>query len=709
MSEDRDPDFDAISERDIFAEAKDRLGISLAAESHNNRLAKSDLLFREGEQWDDDTVMTSASQDEVELTINFTDTLVGRVVNNMAEREPRGKCHPVGDGADTERADVINGIGRHIEYRSEASVAYDGGADSAVTIGWGWWELLSEFETPKSFNKEIRISPIMNSFSVHADPAAIMPTACDMRWCLMTVDMSRTEYKRQYPKAKNASWSDVGIGDDAGDWEEKERVRLAKYFRIREKSEKLCRIKRQSGEEYTRFKSELPILPEGDTIVEERESSRQQVEMFRLNGTKVVEREILPGSFIPIIRCQGNARNIDGKIYRRGMVRSLQDPQRMVNYGEVAKIKRLGLAPKAPWVVAEGQVDGHPEWDNANTQSYSVLTYKPVTVMTAQGEQVLPPPQRQPPAQIEAGFSEFVQGMRSNLLAIAGMPNEPGQDQEQGQVVSGKALNRRDKLSDQSHSQYYKNQKLAIAHTWRIMLEWIPHYYSEERMQRIIGDDGKPQMVKLNEKMAGQGVNSVKNDISVGRYDVVMDSGPSYETKREEGSESLLELASSPTLGPIVAKTAPDLVFRGMDFPYAEEIADRLAAQTPEGLKQIMESLPKEARAVVQSLAGENAQLKQALQEAQLENKYKLAATHMQTTVKAHDVEESNKTKRADTESRERTQIETTKMKIHGELLREEIGVTGKILDTHAKAGHEERAQERMIEAGEQAENGAGK
>jgi len=327
-----------------------------------------------------------------------------------------------------------------------------------------------------------------------------------------------------------------------------------------------------------------------------------------------------------------------------------------------------------------------------------VLTYKPVTIQTSQGDMLLPPPQRQPPAQMEAGFAEFTQTMRSNLLAIAGMPNEPGQDNTQGQVVSGRALQQRNKLSDQSHSQYYKNQSLAIAHTWRIMLQWLPHYYSDERLHRIIGEDGKPSMVKINEQ--SDGVGAVKNDVTVGRYDVVMNAGPSYETMREEASESLLELAGSPTLGPIVAKTAPDLVFRSMDFPYAEEIADRLMAQTPEGLKTLMESMPKDARAVVQSLAAENDQLKQALQQAQNEMKYGIAKAHLAATVKAHDVEETNLTRRLDTQSRERTALAV-----------EEIAAGGKILDTHAKAHHEERAQARMIEAAEHAErnpNGAG-
>jgi hypothetical protein len=704
---DLDPDFLAISEADIFDEAAERLKISMDADSDDRTKAKDDQLFREGENHWDNNFVTTESQQSPELVINFTDTLVGRVVNSIAEREPRGKCHPIGDGADIERADVINGLGRHVEYRSEASVAYDIAVDCAVTFGWGWARLMAEYASPDSFDKEIRIVPIMNAFSVYPDSGSIMPTASDMNWCLISLKMVRTEYKRLYPRMDNIAWK-VGQ-DDRSDWEDKNEIRLAEYFRIREKTDTLYQIEAQ-GQKYTCFKGELPTPEQlaqiGGRVVAERESSRRQVEWFRLNGKRVIERAILPGTYIPVVRCQGNARNIDGKVYRRGMVRFLQDPQRMVDYGEVAKIKRLGLTPQSPWVVAEGQLDGHPEWTDSNIAAYPVLTYKPVTVTTAQGETPLPPPSRQPPAQVEAGFSEFVSGMRSNLLAIAGMPNEPGQDAQNGPVVSGRALLRRDKLSDQSHSQYYKNQKLFIAQIWRVMLEWFPHYYSEERMQRIIGEDGKPQMVELNKD---DGTGAIKNDLTVGKYDVVMDAGPSYETKREEGADALLELCGSPSLGPIIAKTAPDLVFRSQDFPYSEEIADRLTAQTPEGLKNIMEQLPKEARAIVQSLSTENAGLKQALQQAQLEQKYGLTKAHLDATVKAHDVEESNKTKREDTQSRERTALALQAMKGHVELAKEEISVGGELMNTHVEAKYHEREADRMIKDAEKAEktNGA--
>lgn len=709
-ADDSHREFLAISEKDIWEEAKDRLAIVLDKESKDRPRAMTEILFREGEGHWDGSVVTSSSQELPELVINLTDALCMRVENNLREQELSGKAHPVGDGGDVDVAEIINGIGRHVEARSEAEIAYDTADKSAITHGWGYFRIVAEWEHPKSMRKDLRILPIRNVFTVYMDPSAIMPSGCDQNWCLISVKMPRTEYKRRYPRAENAAWTDFGRDSGTNDWEDKESIRLAEYFRIREIPEKLYNLRNTaSGEGRAYYESELPqTLAMGWEIDGERPSFRRRVEWFRLNGLKVVEREVLPGEWIPVFRVEGNVVDIDGDVMRRGMIKSMMDPQRMVDYGEVAKIRRLGLTPQSPWVAARGQTEEHPEWTNSNRQPNTVLIYDPVTVVTAQGEVPLPPPQRQPPAQIEQGFSEFVQGMRTNLLAVAGMPNEPGAD-KQGQVVSGVALDKRQLLSDQSHLQYAKGRKSAVTQCWRVMVSWIPAYFNDPgRVQRIIGADSQPQLVTLNTKDPNDPMQKVMNDLGVGRYDVVMDTGPSFETKRTEGAENLLEMLKIEALAEIIAKIGPDLVFRSIDHPYMQELADRLSAQTPDGLQKIMEQLPERAKSIVKALSNENASLKQALQQAQQEMKTGLAKAHLQATVKAHDVEESNKTKRLDTESRERTQIHTTAMKIHGELAREEIAVGGELMNTHAEAKHHLKEATLMIEHADRAEtNGA--
>jgi len=698
-------EFAAITEPAIWAEARDRLQISTQAESKNRPAAKEALRFREGDQWDHSTT-TTMSEDEPELVINLTDALCMRVENNIRQQRPRGKCHPVGDGADVELAEIINGIGRHVETRSEASVAYDMAARHALTAGWGYFRLIAEYVSPKSFQKDLRILPIRNIFTVNMDPSAIMPSGADQNWCLISTKMPREEYRRRYPDLGAVNWEDTGGERDKLDWEDAQDVRLAEYFRIREIPQKLYLIRGQGGEEFTKYRNELPRDPatgkvlsmdalsemlaeRGLRIDGERESSKRQVEWFRLNGLRVVQREQLPGSYIPVFRVEDRATDIDGDILRRGMVANMMDPQRMVNYGEVAKIKRLGLAPKAPWVGAEGQFEGREEWDDANQKTYSKLEYKPVVIETAGGPILIPPPARQEPAQIEAGFSEFVQGMRSNLLGVAGAANEPGQDQQGGPVVSGRAIDRRQWLTDQAHFHVYDNLTQAIAQLWRVMVEWIPEYFWEPgRIQRVIGEDSVPQMVALNAPEEDEGIKRIKNDLSIGRYDVVMDTGPGYETRREEGAQNLIDMVKVPALAEIVSKVAPDLLFRSIDHPYMQELADRLAANTPEGLKKVMEGLSSRARSLVQSLANENAQLKQQLQQVQADLKYGITKAHLAAEVKAHDTNVSTAAKVHDTLVRADTALSA-----------EAIRAAGKMVDAGADRGHEAGMFEAQIMA----------
>jgi len=700
MTATRDPEFDAISEKDIFEEARDRLQIALDIEGENRNKGKLDLQFREGDgQWDHE-VVTTASAERPEVTINLTDALCQRVENNMREQERSGKAHPVGDGGNVEVAELIDGILRHVETRSSAQIAYDTAGRSAITNGFGYFRAIAEYEHPRSMRRDIRILLIRNVFSVYMDPSAIMPAGEDQNWCILSIMQKRAEYRRLNPRMPMSDWNDVGRGDSAS-WDNKEEIRLAEYFRIREKEEKLYGLRNAlTGAEMTRFESEMPeILPAGWAIDGERDSTRRAVEWFRLNGLKVIDRQQLPGQWIPVFRVEGVVTDIDGKIIRRGMVRNMMDAQRMVNYGESAKIRRLALTPQSPWVAAEGQLEGHLEaWNNAHLNPYVPLFYKPITVTGSQGDILVPPPQRQQPAQIEAGFSEFVQGMRSNLLAVAGMPNEPGAD-KQGQVVSGIALDKRQILSDQSHLQYAKNLDAAVTQCARVIVEWIPAYYNEpNRIQRIIGADSQPKLVTLNQPDPNDPTGKLLNDVSLGRYDVVLSTGPSFETKRQEGAENLLEMLKIEALAEIIAKTAPDLVFRSIDHPYMQELADRLMAQTPDGLKQIMEQLPERAKAIVMALSNENANLKQALEQAQMEQKYGLAKAHLAATVKAHDVEESNKTKRLDTQVRADTARFDTIVKSHTQLADTEIKAGASLMNTHAEAKHHKEEAEAMIE-----------
>lgn len=706
----------AVTNEEVFLEADERLRISIEANGENTKFAIEDLEFEDGHQWPDDLANMRRIDKRPTLTINLTRSMVRRVCNNMRQQRPRIKVHPVGDGARIEDAKVVGGLIRHIETISKASVAYDAGGESAVKIGWGYWRVLSEYVDEMSFDQELKIAAIRNAFRVYDDPSCQLPTGQDREWCLITEEMSRQKYKRKYPKAENLEYQRGGPGDDGKLWESKEKIRLAEYYRIQKTPERLYQLTDGTmlfEKDLKRLRAALEAKnifvatdPESGEEIS-RMSHRREVQWFRLNGRRVVEKRTIPGRWIPVVRCLGNLLDLNGQIRIRGMIRDLKDSNRMLNYWATCETEIVALAPRAPYIAAEGQLDGHPEWKDANQKPYSSLTYNIVhTNPDDPNSPVLPPPARTEAVQVPAGIVNARQSAKLDLMELAGMPHEPGRDTP-GVVVSGKALRERQALSDIGHFQYYDNQTMAIAFTGDILLDQIPYYYSTAKMQRIIGEDGVPQMIGINQRQKtgvgpdGQAIFEVKNNLTMGRYDVVMDTGPGYETKRQEQAELTVDLLRIPALAEVAVKAGADQIFRnfGMD-----DMADRLVASNPQGLQKAIAELPKEAQAIVQSLFGQLQQAQQTIQTQALEIKYGIQKEHLKAAVKAHDVEETNKTKRMDTAAWTRTELEKQAMGDTTKRDVAEIQTAGKLMDSHIGGQYDREASRMALEAAERAE-----
>ena len=693
----------------IFAEAAERLRICQQAEGANRNNAVIDLEFEDGQQWPDDLYNMRKVQRRPTLTINHTRTMVKRVVNNMRQQRPRIKVHPVGDGADVDLAKKIGGLIRHIETRSDGATAYDTGGESAVKIGWGYWRVLSEYVDEDSFEQELKLMSIPNTFTVYMDPAAILPAGEDMEWCILSEKMKRTEFERKYPKEEQSEWREGAAGDQLADWETKEEIRLAEYFRVKKVKDVLLKLSDgrsvyQSDYDKSRDVYESAGITiahnlRGDEI--RRPTYRRQIEWFRLNGSTVVQHIELPGRWIPVIRCEGNVLYLNGQVRKRGMIRDMMDAARMYNYWRTKETEAFALSSLAPWTGTTQHFEGHPEWSDANQKPYSHLTYNPAFIEQPDGSKTpLPPPQRVEPVAIPAGFVNAAESAAKDLMALAGMPHEPGQDKP-GEVVSGKALRERQALSDIGHFQYYDNQTRAIAHTGRLLLDLIPHYYSEQRMQRIIGDDGTPSVTAINQP--DPTTQKIKNDVTVGRYDVVMDTGPGYETKRQEGADMMIDLMKTP-VGELIAKVGADVFLRSLDFAGAQELADRVMPQTPQGMQKAMEGLPDQAKNIVTAMQQHVTQLTQQLQQAQLEIKYKgsiehgwmeteLAKERMKTDTQAHDAAVKAHTAHVDTHTRAQASIAVA-----------EIGAAAQIMNTHVEASHQKELAKETAKAAERVE-----
>jgi len=606
----------AIPADSRIQEAIDFLKFSNEADTENRQKGLDDLKFSSGDQWPIEVQNSRHLEARPCLTINKLDAYVRQIVNQMRQSRPRMRAHSMNSEANAKVADIITGIFKHIEVNSDADTAYDTAGEYAVRIGWGYWRVITDYVREDSFDQEIFIRPIDNPFSVYFDPNSIQPDGSDAEKVLITTLMSKDDFRLQYPGADDGGdFNQRGTGDFDPDWVQKEDIRVAEYFYVERKKTKLLLL--SDGTKV--YKDEAPspeiLAAAGIMVVGERETMRKQIKWCKLTGLEILEERDWSGRYIPVVPVYGQQLTVEDKRKKYGLVRNAKDAQRMYNYWQTSLTESIALAPKAKWLLAEGQDEGHEnEWAQANIKSMPVLRYKQTDI---NGKEA-PAPQRLQPEPPPAGVIAAAMSIDKDLQSVVGI-FDPSQ-LPQGNM-SGKAIRGQQMQQDMTNFHYYDNLVRSMKHTGRIILDLIPKIYDRERVMRIIGYDGKPEMVTLNQRVQDEmGVEKVLNDVTVGEYDVYMDTGPGYQSKRQEAVEAMMPMIST---NQELFNLAGDLVFRNMDFPGAEVIADRLAANNP--LAQIDEKseIPPQIQMKLMQAEKQIADMQQMIAAMELEKQYR--------------------------------------------------------------------------------------
>lgn len=544
------------------------------ADSANRREALEDLKFSAGDQWPVELQNSRNLEARPCLTINKVDAYVRQICNQQRQQRPRIKVHPTNTQADAKVAEILEGITRHIEVNSNADAAYDHAFEYAVRMGWGYWRVVTDYVREDSFEQEIYIRPIDNPFTVYFDPNSTSPDGSDAEECLVTTVMSKAAFREAYPDADDGSgFLARSTGDSNAEWVMREDIRVAEYFHFERKADTLLLLSDGTRVFASEAPSEQAMLDAGVYVVARRKTVKKQLKWCKLTALQVLEERDPDGRYIPIVPVYGLRMTIEDKRKKMGMVRFAKDPQRMYNFWRTSMTESVALAPKAKWLLAEGQDEGHEtEWAQANTRSAPVLRYKQTDI---EGRQA-PPPQRLQPEPPPVGVLAAAESVAFDLQTVIGIM-DPSQLPTGN--ISGKALAGQQQQIDMTNFHFYDNLTRSIRHTGKIILDLVPYVYSEQRVLRIIGADGTPDLVTVNERVPDQlGAFKIVNDLTVGEFDVVMDTGPGYASKRMQAVDAMLPLLGG---NPDLFKAAGDLVFRNMDFPGADVIADRLAAVNP--------------------------------------------------------------------------------------------------------------------------------
>ena len=568
-----------------LADVRTKFDDAISADRENRENGFDDVKFSASEQWPAAIKAQREAEGRPCLTVNELPQYVRQVTGDMRLNRPAIKVAPAEDG-DVQVAEVYEGLIRSIEDQSDASRVYVERLEDSCRCNMGFMRVTTEYVSDEAFDLDLRIKGIQNPFSVVWDPAAQDPTLRDARYIFVYDDMPVADFKAAFPDKAVAGFDgqttsnvDVANGSNTTSWVTSDMVRVAEYWCVEEIEVTLALL--QDGRTIelpgnAREPIEGEVIPEAvdpAMIAKQRVVRRKKVCQYLVSGADILSGpHQWPGDRIPIVPVWGEQYRIGARKLRKSLIADAKDAMRMKNFAHSAYVERTAMAPKAPWLVTAKMIEGfETDWRGLATGNPSVLPYNP-DPLAPQG------PTRVAPAPVEAAWVQEMALATDMIKSTTGIYS--ASLGEQSNETSGKAIIARQKEGDVGSYVFVDNTLGAVREVGRILVQMIPHVYDAPRTIRIIGPQDEQGVLKVNQ--AGG------PDLTAGKYDVSIQTGPSFSTRRVEAAQSMTEFAQA--IGPQGAILLAPMIAKNMDWPQADEVAEMfkplaasLVPQQPQG------------------------------------------------------------------------------------------------------------------------------
>lgn len=615
-------------ERDILTTALERYEICSLVCDEIYKDAVDDIRFSTGDQWDANSIKDRS--DRPCLVENRIEGMVHRITNDLKQNMPMIKVIPRDDVTDPNTAEVINGILRYIQYNSDSETAWDTAVSHQVRGGIGYYRVCTDYTDEESFDQEILVKRIQDlrsvKFPIH------LSTEIDFRdapYCFVETEMSKEDFEDEYPDAD----PDEFQSDMFNGWVTEDKVRVCEYFVVEKKPYTVYKL---SDGTITKEKPAEQEIIEGEvlidqpTVVDTREAYKRVIKWYKITASKILDEGIFPGPWLPIIPVVGDEISFDNKRKFISITRNAKDPQRMLNYWRSAEAERIALAPKPKWVMYEGQDEGFEhEWLDAHKSNNPVLHVK---ILSENGT-ALPLPQRQQPNAMDTAIVNAAREAVDAIKACTGIYDASLGNK--GPESSGRAIIARQREGDAANYHFADNLAKSLKHCCRVIIDLIPEVYDNERIVRILGEDMKEKVVKVNTDYATE--DGKIYDLTAGKYDVMVQTGPSYLSQRQENADSIARLSER---DPVLIASLRDLLLKYMDLPaevverarktidprLLEESKDPNQQQAQQAMLQLQQSqqMIQQLDQVIQKMQAENEQLKTQIATKVMDNQTKL-------------------------------------------------------------------------------------
>ncbi len=555
--------------REVVSEAKILFHRAMSAEEPNRKSYVNDItLSSTDNQWPDEIATQRGNR--VKLSINRLNGVVKQIEGDYRKNDIQIKVRQANREAREEVAEILDGLILNIQDQSKASIAYATALSCAARGGFGYFRIVTEYADDDGFDQDIRIRRITNPLTVYFDPSAEEMTKEDARFCFVTDWMDKKAFRKKYPNAQDTGFS-AGGDDKAQAWEREGEIRVAEFWR-KEPVKKRLGILTDGSVVQIESPAEEKALKETGQLVRARDVDSHVVRCYKITALEVLEVYDWPGRFIPIIPVLGEEVDIEGKRFYRSAIYYAKDSQHMFNYWQSAATEAVALAPKSPWLLTAKHLNGYKGmWDNAHSTNrpYLLFNHDPAVPGGPNRIATAYPP-----------IAEMGQALQhsDNIKATTGLFDRSLGGQ--GNETSGRAILAVQQEGDTATFIFPDNLGISVEYCGRQLVDLIPKVYDTERMVRIKKRDGKTELVEVNKRQQDPvtGEWHVVNDLTAGKYDVAVTTGPAYATQKMETAENMIRLAQ---VDPRLMQIGGDIMVGNLDFPQADDLAKRYKRTIP--------------------------------------------------------------------------------------------------------------------------------
>ncbi|WP_206461805.1 portal protein [Acinetobacter baumannii] len=542
-----------------------------------------------GAQWEDGAVARRTAEGKPSLEFNLCRSYCRQQINTQRQNRAQVKVVPVDNGADADKANIIEGLIKDTEEASDAESAYDQAAENAVYGAIGFFRIVTDYVSELSFNQEPRFMTVHNPHAWYIDPQSKALDGSDARWAVGGEWVDKDIIKDKYGASAVVDFA----MSEYSDWcnTEDKTVLIVEYFKIEEVSDELWMLEDGTTNYKSALLDEFGVSEDElkPLVINSRSTTRTEVKWYKASGSEVLDETVFPGKYIPLIPVYGEVTYIGEERYLHSLVHFAKDPQRLYNYWKSTEAQILQKNQDDILVVDPKGVSGYEEeWRDPS--KFAAVHYKHID----DSQQPIPAPYRIGAAQPPVGVLNAAESAKIAITDILNMhaPIMGGDSQE----VSGVAIGMRQRQSETAQFHLQDNLNKSIRHAGRILLGLYQALYTVPMVRRIIGADGEAKQINLFDKTA----DGVLADVTIGRYDVRMDTGPSFNTQREQNFALMMQLLS---MNPQLFSLIGDILLQNSPLLNAKEISERIRSTMPPQVLGKGEQIdPEQAKAQIQQL-----------------------------------------------------------------------------------------------------------